>query len=419
MGGSDVSGSPEAGHGGRFGRGPFEDNPPPDGPSNLELELPSGVLPLGYVAEGETIYLAAKDRASRWPTWALREGSVSLRISERRVRSPVALITDPVEKSRVLDLFRTRYGEQQFNRWYANAARVLAVTPNDRRPTGRPRDAYHDWLAAEFDNVADDYDRHITGNRINRLLRDRSLAELRRTFEGVHRLLEIGCGSGMETLPLLREGHEILCVDISERMLEVVREKARSEGLSERVETRKLAAAELPRLLDEFGRGAFDGAYSTYGAMNCEADLRPFAPALAELLRGAARFVAGVYNRWCLFELVGYGVTGRWSRAVGRARRPIPVGASRFCVDVYSFSAPEFARLFEPWFTVVRLEGVPVVLPPSDLVHYADRFASGFEDLSRLDARMGARWPFNRLGDHFLMTMARRGEPRGPGGRAR
>ncbi len=392
-----------------MGSGGLDAASPEAAPPSLELELSDRRVPLGFVPEGDRIYLVAGDRSSRWPTEALRAGRASVRVADRSTSGPIALLTDPDEKRRVLDLFRERYGPAAFDRWYAGAARVLVVQLGNGGGSLGPGVRYHDWLAAEFDNVAADYDRHITGNRINRLLRDRSLAELRRAFSSSHRLLEIGCGSGMETLPLLEEGHELVCVDISSAMLEVVRAKARARGVSERLETVHLAASELPQLLSEEGPQSFDGGYSTYGALNCEADLGALVHALAELLPPDRRFVAGVYNRWCLFELAGYGATGRWSRAFGRTRRPIPVGSSRFCVDVFALSAAELARQFAPAFSPERVEGVPVILPPSDLVGYVDRLGRGFERLAELDRVVGRRWPFNRLGDHFLTTFKRRG----------
>lgn len=378
-------------------------------PESLELEATGGPVPLGFVRDRSVVYLIANDRTARWPTAPLRNGVASLRIADRRLRGSVQLVTDPVRKERVLTAFRARYGERRFARWYAHPAKVLAVRIGDKnRPATDELGRYHAWLAAEFDNVADDYDRHITGNRINRLLRDRSLVELRRAFHGRPRLLEVGCGSGTETMPLIADGHELLCVDISERMLEVVRAKARRAGLSERLATRRMALADLPSLLHDEGPAAFDGAYSTYGALNCEADLRALPEALGELLRPESRFVAGVYNRWCAFELAGYGVTGRWSRAVARTRRPVPVGWSRFCVDTFALSAGEFRRLFEPRFSVERVEGVPVVIPPSDLVAYTDAMGPRFDRLARVDRWLGRWWPFSVLGDHFLMTLRRR-----------
>jgi hypothetical protein len=128
--------------------------------------------------------------------------------------------------------------------------------------------------------------------------------------------------------------------------------------------------------------------------------------------------VLGVYNRWCAFELVGYSLSGQGRRALGRRTNPVRVGSSRFCIDVYAYSVGDIDRAFGPAFERTRLEGVPVLLPPSDLTSYAERFARHFDQLAALDARAGRRWPWNHLGDHFLATYRRRrwsDEPTGTG----
>ena len=379
--------------------------------SHLELVGPVGPVPLGFVVEAAEIFLVARERSARWPTSVLCADTTTLKREGTLVSGRAELVPDPAEKARILGLFRSKYGNEQFDRWYANPARVIRVRPISASDRTDRKTRYRNWLEAEFDNVADQYDGHITGNRVNRLLRDRSLAELRRVFRSARYLLEIGCGSGMETLPLLAEGHEILCVDVSERMLAVVREKAKAAGLSEALRTVRLPAGRLAELGPMVAGGPFHGAYSTYGAMNCEEEIAAVPPALFRLLVPGAQFAAGVYNRWCLFELLGYGLTGRWSRAFGRVGSPVRVGRSRFCVDVFAYSVGEFRALFDPWFQPERLEAVPALLPPSDLTAYAERFSRRWDVLTRVDRSVGRWWPFRSLGDHFLLTFTRRPEP--------
>lgn len=378
---------------------------------SLELRTATGPVPLGFAQETGIVYLVARDRAARWPVELLRRGTADLALPTRIARGTPQLVSEEGERARILSLFRAKYGPERFARWYDHPARVLRVAlDSNSRDDGPGSEHYYVWLQAEFDNVASEYDHHITGNRMNRLLRNRSLAWLEPRFSRARRLLEIGCGSGMETLPLLRAGHEIVAVDISEQMLATVRSKAEEAGLSSRLYTCHLRARDLSQLVADLGSASLDGAYSTYGALNCEPDLGPVAAALQQLLKPGAPFVAGVYNRWCLFEIAGYGASLQTGRAFGRRRNPVPVGSSRFCVDVYAYSVADFQRLFRSGFCVEKIEGVPVMLPPSDLVGYAEKFSRHFERLADWDARIGTRWPFNRLGDHFLMTLVRTGE---------
>jgi SAM-dependent methyltransferase len=375
---------------------------------SLQLRTPTGYVPLGFAQEDRSVYLIARDRSARWPVDVLRRGFAEMALPEGGVKGTPQLISDRREQTRVLALFRQKYGPDRFARWYDHPARVLRVALDNEPVDGGPgSEQYYEWLRAEFDNVAEDYDHHITGNRMNRLLRNRSLAWLQPRFTNARRLLEIGCGSGMETIPILRAGHEVVAVDISERMLATVRSKAEREGLAPRLETRQLRARDLERLVSDLGEESLDGAYSTYGALNCEPELGPVATGLRRLLKPGAPFVAGVYNRWCLFEIAGYATSLQTARAFGRRQNPVPVGSSRFCVDVYAHSVADFRRLFRDGFSVERVEGVPVLLPPSDLAGYAEKFSRHFEQLAGWDARIGTRWPFNQLGDHFLITFVR------------
>jgi SAM-dependent methyltransferase len=381
-------------------------------PDLLDLLLPEGQIPLRFVQEPTEIFLVASDPLAVWPVDVLRSGTARVRVSGSTLEGAATLLSAPKDRARVLALFRSKYGEAAHRAWFGRPDRVLRIdlvaTQGQEDPS---QDPYRRWLIAEFDGLASIYDEQISNNRINRLLRERSSRLLAESFRLPCHLLEIGCGTGMETIPLLEMGHEVLCVDISERMLEIVRAKASALGVGERLRTRKLAASDLSALEAEHGLGAFEGGYSTYGALNCEPDLRPISPALGALLRPRARFLAGVLNRWCLFEMMADAVSGRFREMRGRARGSVRAGSSRFRVDAYAYSPNEFLRCFAGEFTVEWLEGVPVLLPPPDRAKYVEPLSRHFDLLARWDEKIGRRGPFRSLGDYFLMVLARRDAP--------
>jgi SAM-dependent methyltransferase len=378
-----------------------------EAPGRLHVRTSTGPVPLAYIRDSSHVWLIAQYGAARWAVEILRAGRAELDLPEGLRWGSTRLEGDPAGRADVLDRFKARYGPEQFARWFHPPGRVVEVTLSG--PEGAPsppEHSYFDWLEAEFDSIAAEYDHHILGNRINRLLRDRSLSFMRHTFPPSGRLLEVGCGSGTETLELLADGHEILAVDISGRMLETVRSKANARGLGERLTVSKLRAGEVGQLVRREGSASFDGIYSTYGALNCEPDLAPIPGPLRTLLRRNGRFVAGVFNRWCGFEMGVYSLLLRPRRAFGRRGHPVAVEASRFCVDAFAYSVPEFCRLFSPQFRPLAVEGVPVLLPPSDLTRYVEILARHFGGLATVDAAVGRHYPFSWLGDHFLVSMA-------------
>lgn len=96
-----------------------------------------------------------------------------------------------------------------------------------------------------FDRMAPVYD-GLYGDAVNALmawLRAESLGILRRLIPAGSRLLEIGCGTGEETLALTRAGYRVLAVDISPGMIRRARRKALAAGLEGRVDFLVMAAS--------------------------------------------------------------------------------------------------------------------------------------------------------------------------------
>jgi len=74
------------------------------------------------------------------------------------------------------------------------------------------------------------------------------------------RVLDVGCGTGNQSLPAARSGARVTGVDIAPNLLEQAKERARKENLA--IEFIEGDAEEL-----NVGDGEFDVAYSMFGAM--------------------------------------------------------------------------------------------------------------------------------------------------------
>ncbi len=373
----------------------------------LEVRSSGGWVPLSYVERSESLYLLASGNNARWCSHILRSGTAEMRKGGSISWCRAFLETDRSLRDSIIEEFRSKYGTVDFNHWFEKPGRLIRLQLAQNASMAR-QDNYFSWLESEFDSVSVEYDRHITGNSINMLLRERSLWLMGQTFHRGSSLLEIGCGSGMETIPMLREGHDIVALDISSSMLDIVRNKAKQEGLSSSLTTVKMRAGELHRLLETYSPGTFDGCYSTYGALNCEPTLKPIPETLHSLIGRDGKFVAGIFNKFCLAECLGYALSFRPGRALRRLRNPIKEGNSRFCVDVYSYTLATFSDLFACYFSPARVLGVPVLMPPSDLDSYVSKISGRFKLLNSLDLWFAGKWPFYGLGDHFLISMSRR-----------
>ena len=367
----------------------------------LELLLPSGPLPLRYAADADQLWIIASDDGATWPVEILRQGAVSVRTKDGASTLGARLVIGEEAREVVLERFRRRFGEVDVARWFPHPGRILRLDA----ALAAPDVPYRAWLAQEFDSAAETYASRILANPVEAQARRRSSDLLARTFRARRRLLELGPGPGLETLPLLRAGHEVTAVDASSAMLRQLESRAEEAGVQDRLTTITRDVSDLAALPEE----AFDGAYSTFGALNCTPDLAPVRAALAARLRLGAPFVAGVYNRVSLPEIAWYGLRGRPARAFARLRTPVRVGRSRFSVDWYPRTSAEMERSFAPDFRWASTSAIGLVAPPPEILSRFDRVPRLLAGLLRADARLD-RAGFGRwFGDQLMVQLRRVG----------
>jgi len=314
----------------------------------------------------------------------------------------VADLDDPV-----LGAFQRKYGVVEVKRRYWGQKKFVEIQLESKSEED-VKELIYDDLEAAFDGVAETYDRHILGNPMNLWLRNRSVRLLTGVFGPGDTLVEIGCGTGTETLRLAKAGITVIAVDISSRMLDMMMKKARAEGLERRVVPVHCRPYEVKRRVGEAGYRAVDGAYSTYGAVNTEPSLGLMFADLHGLIKPGGRLVLGVWNKYCAYEMFGYALRMKPTMSVARLRNPVPVGKSRFCVTTNSFSVDSLDKYVGDLFTREKVVGVEIILPPSNLIRYLPR-GPVLGWVERAEIALEPRYPWNRLGDHFLAVYRRNG----------
>jgi SAM-dependent methyltransferase len=257
-----------------------------------------------------------------------------------------------------------------------------------------------------FDSVAADYDGPRGNNELIQDMRNEVWRWLDSTFAPGSRLIDIGCGTGLDAIRMAHLGHQVTAADWSPQMAQRTSDRAASRQLTDRVRTLAVGAHELHRL---DGQGVYDGAYSNLGPLNCVPDLRAVAFECARLLRPGGALVFTVIGRICPWEIAHYLRRGQWVRAKVRfAHGSVPVGMNKRTVWTRYFGPREFYRAFEDHFALAHYRGLCVFAPPPYLTWIRERHSRWYEWLWRMDRRV-AGWPFLRnVGDHFLMVMTRR-----------
>ncbi|HVZ38041.1 MAG TPA: methyltransferase domain-containing protein [Candidatus Kapabacteria bacterium] len=271
-------------------------------------------------------------------------------------------------------------------------------------------DLHYQATADGFAEAARTFDEDEEGNILLLWMRERSARLMNQAFAPGGMLLELGCGTGIEASRLVAAGHRIVLTDVSAGMLERAVPKVsavREKGL---VGAHQMPAAQIGTLVDRYGRAAFDGAYSSFGPLNCEPDPVPVAQGLAELIRPGGRVVLSVINRICPAEVLWYALHLMPGTATRRLRGPalssaVPGAAPSFLT--YYYSPSDFTRAFSGSFRVLGCRALPLILPPPYTAHVMRRFPRLFHLLGRLDDALAALPVLRSMGDHFLMELER------------
>jgi 2-polyprenyl-3-methyl-5-hydroxy-6-metoxy-1,4-benzoquinol methylase len=278
----------------------------------------------------------------------------------------------------------------------------------DRSVVGRPSSVVESQLLdtqRAFDSVAPDYDGPKGNNALIQRMRETIWKALSELCQPGARLLDLGCGTGLDAAELARRGYQVVATDWSPQMIERTRERTRAAGLDERVSAEQIGIHELERLRGQ----QFDAIYSNFGPLNCVPDLAAVSRTCAGLLRPGGRLVFSVIGRVCPWEYAYYMLRRRPERARVRGTRGVvPVSMNRHTIWAFYYTPREFYQAFAGDFVLSRYQALSLFLPPPYLIGLYQRARPLCEALGWLDDRLGSLPLLRDMGDHFLIVMTKR-----------
>jgi len=252
-----------------------------------------------------------------------------------------------------------------------------------------------------FDELAAEYDRSFTHSRCGGVLRAMVWERLAARFAGRERILELGCGTGEDAIFLARRGHRVLAIDASAEMIRQARLKAVFMGCLERIEFRVLRMESLEELRAE---APFDGVFSSFGAINCVAELAPLAQRLAGMLPEGSPLLFVTMGRHVPWEWLWFGARGEFAKAFRRLPR---AGAMWRGTRIFYPRPTELAAALRPAFATEQVRALGSILPPSYAMDWLNRRPALLRRLAALERRMTGSPLAASLADHYILEARR------------
>ena len=378
------------------------------------------IVELRFVALAGSYYVFAGSVKSDWVLNSLGAGDAKVLFSAFSFMASVRRAGEEEGLAAERE-FAMRFGRDFFEKWYRSprtCIRLNRTGPIAPRRASRgeveAKTTYAEWrdgktdfytdVGGAFDLASEEYDFTIRRNFINTWIRRRSIAILRSYLRPDDVILEIGSGTGAETVEIAEGVRGIVAIDISKRMVELLSAKAMAKGLSGKVQAYRFAAADVSQVSPFLGRQKVRLAFSFNGALNCEPRIEKFVESLHGLLEADGYFICSVRNTVCLSEMLSHALVLQFGRATPRKHQPSMVSVGGTEIPSTYYAPHLFARLFEPRFKLRRMFALPALLPPAYLSNYYFGARKGISFIERLDPMVSGRFPFKLLGDQTMFV---------------
>ena len=376
----------------------------PEAHRSIVLAAGGKDIPLVYVSDRSAIYIFSQNPDSAWLSGIIKNGFAQIRNGNAQTYYDAMVVTGEETENGLREMFAAKFGRESAKKWFSNQPVFVRLTPS-KHSSGQEV-TYGEWLKQSFDLVSRVYDRGVHGNPFGTYLRERTVSYMKTAFPPGSLLLEIGCGSGIETMKMLESGYRIHAVDVSPEMIAILRGKAQQSGLSMELSSEVLRASSMGKLSS--GQKRYDGAFSNFGALNCEEDLEPVFEALQTLVKPGGRLVFGLYNPISLVDKLCSLMEADMAGMFARLKSPAPHEDSSLPVDAWFHSPWTVNRIARKYgFRELAYEGLGASFPTLGHTGIVSRLARHTGFLMTLDRLVGGIWPVKAISDVQVLILER------------
>lgn len=214
------------------------------------------------------------------------------------------------------------------------------------------------------------------------------------------KILELNSGTGIDAEFFAKKGFTIHCTDLADGMIEQMKKKFSANNLSDRITVQQCSFTEL----DKFSNNKFDFIFSNFGGLNCIPDLRESTKFFPSLLNKNGRVCLVMLPPVCPWEIVQL-FRGKVKFAFRRFKKEgtlANVEGIKFMT--YYFSSSQVIKALGPQFKLLRSESLGFFTPIPQMEKIPKNFPGLAKILNKIDENISAIFPFNRFGDHIIIT---------------
>lgn len=211
-------------------------------------------------------------------------------------------------------------------------------------------------------------------------------------------ILELNAGTGIDAVRFCTKGHRVHATDLSDGMIEQLRLKSKLPNLENRLTVQQASYENLNEVA-----GKYDFIFSNFGGLNCLDDLTKVTRELPKLLTPKGYVTWVIMPPVCFWEW-SWALKGHLRKAFRRLNKKATAHLEGELFTAYYYTIQDLKKAFAPDFALIKVESLGFISPPPASFMFASKFPRTTRLLNKVDATVRKQWPFNRSGDHLIVT---------------
>jgi hypothetical protein len=179
-----------------------------------------------------------------------------------------------------------------------------------------------------------------------------------------------------------------------------MQKKFSSANISEKITIQQCSFTEL----DKIGDRKFDFIFSNFGGLNCIPDLQQSTKFYPSVLNKNGRVCLVILPPICPWEIIQL-FRGKFNVAFRRFNKEgVLANVEGIKFRTYYFSASQVMKALGKNFKLLKLESLALFTPIPQMEKIPKRFPGLARLLNKMDEKLSGIFPFNRIGDHIIVT---------------
>lgn len=257
-----------------------------------------------------------------------------------------------------------------------------------------------DSVNTAFSRQSTFYDEYDKSNPTLRWMRKQVMNHAIKFLRLNDKILELNSGTGIDAEFFASRGHTVHCTDLSDGMIEQMKTKFSSKGYHNKITVQQCSFTEL----DKIGDNKFDFIFSNFGGLNCISDLRQVTKFFPQLLNKGGRVCLVILPPVCPWEIIQL-FRGKFSLAFRRFHKEgVLANVEDIKFRTYYFSKKDIMKALGKDYKLIKVESLALFTPIPQMEKIPKKFPRLARTLNRIDEILSGIYPFNRIGDHIILT---------------